>query len=166
MAQNIIDVNTFYSLCFQGERRWYQIEVGRRMEKHPRPVLPRAVSTVATNRAHVAHVAPGWTGWTCGATAAGTRPRARPGAFTSAPVCPDCPDKPRPYACEGMLSVGQTTWPGTTGTSGTSGHVAEATWFKLSRLHNPLGQQGQWLCWYSTCFLRTRARSHGILEFR
>jgi hypothetical protein len=90
----------------------------------------------------------------------------RPGAFTSVAVCPDCPDKPRPYACEGMLSVGQTAWPKTTTTSGTSGHVAEATWFKLSRLHNPLGQQGQWLCWYSTCFLRVRARSHGTLKFR
>jgi len=30
-------------------------------------------------------------------------------AFTSAPVCPDCPDKSRPYACEGVLSAGQTT---------------------------------------------------------
>ena len=33
--------------------------------------------------------------------------------------------------------------PKTTRTSGTSGHVAEATWFILSRLHNPSGQQGQ-----------------------
>jgi hypothetical protein len=65
-------------------------------------------------------------------------------AFTSAPVCPDCPDKSRPYACEGMLSAGQTTYPKTTRTSGTSGHVAEATWLILSRLHNPSGQQGQW----------------------
>ena len=28
MPQNIIDVNTFYSFCFQGERRWYQVGVG------------------------------------------------------------------------------------------------------------------------------------------
>ena len=36
-------------------------------------------------------------------------------ALTSAPVCPDCPDKLHPYACEGMLSAGQTTYPKTPG---------------------------------------------------
>lgn len=94
--------------------------------------------------------------------------RGAPGcvAFTSAPVCPDCPDKPCPYACEGMLSVGQTTYQETTRTSGTSGHIAESTWLILSRLHGPSEQQGHSLSWYFTCFLRVRARSHGILKFR
>ena len=79
-------------------------------EKTPAPTVTRRPKGAAS-RARVAHVAPERTGWTCGATTGGMRPRARPGAFTSAPVCPDCPDKPRPYACEGMLSVGQTTYP-------------------------------------------------------
>src|ERR1035437_4749286 len=91
MAQNRIDVNMFYLLCFQGERRWCKVGVGRWMKKRRRSVLSRAASTAADNRAHVAHVAPERTGWTVWRppTASGQgRARVRSHPRRSVPIVP------------------------------------------------------------------------------